>query len=83
MARCTLMLTLALMSSWAQAALHKCIDASGATRYSDVPCAEAAVDAESQPMPGALLSAMVGQAESLPGIHSSWLQVPAYADAQV
>ena len=74
--------SLMLLSPLSQAALHKCVDASGATRYSDVPCAEAA-EAESQPMPGALLSAIAEEAEPLTGIHSSWLQTPAYADTEV
>ena len=70
------MLVLLALSANAEAALHKCVDENGKTRYSDVPCPEEQ-QAEVKPMPGGLNALSLEQADdSLPGVHPSWLTTP-------
>lgn len=75
---CTIFLH-CLLASGAQAALHKCVDAAGKTRYSDMPCPEAE-QAESQPMPGSGQARSAEMREKLEssGLHSSWFEAPQY-----
>ena len=63
------------LAGHAVAALHKCVDENGKTRYSDVPCPEE-LQAEVKPMPGGLNALSLGQDDSLPGVHPSWLSTP-------
>ncbi|MBD8527656.1 DUF4124 domain-containing protein [Pseudomarimonas arenosa] len=72
-----------LLSMDTLAALHKCVDASGKSRYSDIPCPEQE-QAEVKPMPGGLNAlALNGAVEGVAGLHPTWMQTPAYLQHQV
>jgi hypothetical protein len=74
--RLLLLLLLFSLSPAAEAALHKCQDASGKVRYSDRPCADAEqAETRSIAAGGGALS-LADRAANLPGVHASWLDTP-------